>query len=92
MTPFLVSLVISFMGYRFKILRMSWYKCMTPFRDHLHLVMKKYLCPFNNSFPGIENKSNEEPLSGMSNYIMFSLTWVFFRFGHYLFAKTIIVI
>ena len=28
---FLVSLVVSFVGYRFKLLSMSWYKCMTRF-------------------------------------------------------------
>ena len=39
MNPFLVSLVISFVGYLFKVLSMSWYKFMTPFRHHLHLVI-----------------------------------------------------
>ena len=31
MTPYLVSLVISFVGYQFKLLMMSWYKCVTQF-------------------------------------------------------------
>ena len=48
MNLFLVSLVISFVGSRFKLLRMSWYKYMTPFRDHLHLVIKKYVRLFHN--------------------------------------------
>ena len=43
MNPFILSLVISLVGYRFKILRMSWYKFMTPFQDNLQLVLKKYL-------------------------------------------------
>ena len=55
---------------------------MTSFGHHLQLEIKEYLCPFNNSFPGIEMISNEEPLSGMSKYIMFSLTMVFVRFGN----------
>ena len=59
MNSFLVSLVIYFVGSRFKFLRMSWYKCMTPFQHHLNLVIKKYLCPFHDSFPVIDYKSNE---------------------------------
>ena len=86
MNPFLVSLVICFVGSQFKLLRMSWYKFMIPFWDHLHSVIKEYLCTFNDSFPGIDNISNEEPLSGMSKYITFSLTLMFFRFGSYLFC------
>ena len=31
MTPFILYLVISFVESQFKILRMSWYKYMTPF-------------------------------------------------------------
>ena len=83
MTLFLVSLVISLVGYWFKIFRISWYKCMTPFIDHLHWVMNKYLCSFRKLLPGIDNILNEEPLSGMSKYIMFSLTLMFVKFGHY---------
>ena len=86
MTTLLVSLLISLVGYQFKLLRMSWYKCMTPFRDHLHLVINKYLCPFYYSFAVIDYKSNEETLIGMSKYIIFSLTLTFVRFGHYYFC------
>ena len=92
MTPFLLSLVISFMGSQLKTLIMSWYKCMTPFRNHLQLVIEKYLFQFNDSFPSIEYKSNEELLIGMSRYIIFSLTLMFFIFGNYLFDKMIPVI
>ena len=53
-TPFLLSLIISFLGSQFKILRMSWYKCMISFRDKLRLVMDKYLRQCHNSFPGID--------------------------------------
>ena len=59
MTIFILSLVIYFVGSWFKLLRMSWYKCMKPFRDNLQLAINKYLCPFHDSFPGIEYKSNE---------------------------------
>ena len=83
MTPFLVTLVRSGVGSPFKIFMMYWYKCMTPFSYHLHLVINKYLCPFCDSFPGIDYKSNEEPLSGISKYIIFSLTMMFVRFGNY---------
>ena len=40
MTPFIVSLVIYFVEYRFKLLRMYWCKCMTPFRE-AHLLSDK---------------------------------------------------
>ena len=86
MTPFLVSLVVSFVWSRFKLLRMSWYKCMTPFQYQLHSVIMKYLCTFHYSFPGIYNISNEILLSGMSKYIMLSFTLMFVRFGHYCFC------
>ena len=46
MTQFLVYLVIFFVGFCLKFLRMSRYKCMTPFRDHLHLVLNKYFFHF----------------------------------------------
>ena len=71
MTPFLVSLVIYFGGYPLKLLRMSWYKCMTSFRDKFQLVMKKYLCPFHDSFPGIteDEDGNSFELSYSENRI-----------------------
>ena len=79
---FILSLIISFVASRFKLLSMSWYKCMTPFRYHLHLVINKYLCPYNDSFPGIDSKSNEDMLSVLIKYTSFSLTMMFVRFGH----------
>ena len=54
MTPFLLSLVIYFVGSWFKILRMSWYKFMTPFWDNLQLVINKYLFCWHDSFPVIK--------------------------------------
>ena len=68
MTPFILSLVIPFVGFKFKILRISWYKCMKPFRYNLQLIINKYLCQCHNSFPVIEYNSNQEVLSGMSKY------------------------
>ena len=68
MTPFILSLVISFVGYHFKILRKSWCNFMTPFIEKLQLVIKKYLCQCHNSFPGIVYNSNKEVLIGMSRY------------------------
>ena len=58
-TPFIVSLVISFVGCQLKLFRVSWYECMTLFQDHPQLVIKKYLFPFNYSFIGIDYKLNE---------------------------------
>ena len=40
MTPFILSLVIPFVGFKFKILRISWYKCMKPFRYNLQFLKK----------------------------------------------------
>ena len=70
MTPFLLYLVIYFLGSRFNILRMSWYRCMTPFRGRLKLVTNKYLFQCHDSFPGIDYNPNKEVLSGMSNLKM----------------------
>ena len=41
---FPLYLLIYFVGPRFKILRMSWYKYITPFLYNLELFIKKYLC------------------------------------------------
>ena len=59
MTKFLLFLVISFLGPRLKIFRMSWYTSMKQFKDNLELVIKKYLCSLHYSFPGIDSKSVE---------------------------------
>ena len=66
MNLFLLSLVIFCVGSWFKVLRMSWYKCMTPFLDSLQLVIKNYLCHWLASFPGIDYNSNKQVLSGIS--------------------------
>ena len=68
MNAFLISLVISFLGSQFKILRMSWYKSMKLFWDNLVLVINKYLWSLNHSFPGSDSISNEQVLSGTSKY------------------------
>ena len=47
---------------------MSWYKSMKPFQDNLELVINKYLCSLNDSFPGIDSISNKQVLSGMGKY------------------------
>ena len=52
-------LVIYFVGSRIKILRISWYKRMTPFRENLQLVIKRYFCQCHNSFPGIYYNSKK---------------------------------
>ena len=59
MTPFLWSLVIYFVGYRFKRMIISWYKYMTPFLDNIRLVTKKYLWQWHDSFHGIDYNSNK---------------------------------
>ena len=66
MTPFILSLVISFVGSGFKVFIMSWYKCMTQFLENIQMVIKKYLCQCHASFPGSDYISNEEVSSGMS--------------------------
>ena len=66
MNPFILPLVTAFVGPLFKILRISWYKCITPFLDNLQLVMCKYLFHLHDSFPGINYISNKQVLSGTS--------------------------
>ena len=51
---FLLSLVMSYVGYCFKLLRMSWYKMMKPFRTNLKLVIKEYFCVMHDSYSGID--------------------------------------
>ena len=69
MNAFLLYLVMSFMGSRFQIMRMSCYTRMKPFHTNLELVMKKYLCSWHDSFPGVDSNSNDQILSGMIKYI-----------------------
>ena len=69
MNDFLLSLVTSFLGWRFKIFRMSWYTSMKPFWNKLESFMKKYLCSWNGSFLGVDSSSNCQILNGTSKYI-----------------------
>ena len=48
MNAFILSLVIYFLGSRFRILSMSWHKSKKTFRDNIELVMKKYLCSLHD--------------------------------------------
>ena len=66
---FLLLLVMSFVGSQLKILRMSWYTSMKPFRTNLELVIKKYLCSWHDSFDGVDSSSNYQVLSVTSKYI-----------------------
>ena len=68
MTSFILFLVISFFGYQFKILRMNWYKCITPFQDNLQFFIRKYLFQCHNSSPSIDYNSKKEVASEMSKY------------------------
>ena len=64
MNAFLLLVVMSYLGSRFKLLRMSWYRIMKPFRNHLKLDIGKYLCIWHKYFPGIDSSSNDLMLSG----------------------------
>ena len=55
MNAFILSLVISFLGSRLKILRMSWYKSITQFQDNLELVIKIHFRSLNDTSPGIDS-------------------------------------
>ena len=66
---FLLLLVMSYVGSRFKLLRISWYIIMKLFRTNLKLVIKKYLCSFNESFPRVDSSSNDLILIEISKYI-----------------------
>ena len=44
---FIMSLVMSYVGSQFKLLRMSWYRIMKPFRNTLKFFIRKYLCSFH---------------------------------------------
>ena len=68
---FLMSLVMSYVGSRFKLLTMSWYKNMIPFRTNFKLFIKKILCGVHDYFPGVDSSSNDDMLSRMSTYICF---------------------
>ena len=69
MNDFLLLILMSYVGSCFKLLRMHWYRSMKPFRTNLKLVIKKHLCTFYNSCPGVKFSSNCVMLNGMSKYI-----------------------
>ena len=56
---FLLSLVVSYVGYRFKLLRMFWYKSMKPLRTKIKLVINKYLCFMYADFPGVDSSDDD---------------------------------
>ena len=66
---FLLLLVMSYVGSRFKLLRISWYIIMKLFRTNLKLVIKKYLCSLHESLPRVDCSSNDGMLSEMSKYL-----------------------
>ena len=72
---FLLSLVMSFVGSRLKILRMSWYTIIIIFWTNLELIIKKYLCRLHDALPGVDYSSNIQMLSGISTQ-MFSYNYI----------------
>ena len=62
MNVFPLSLELFFVGYQFKILSVSRYKCMTQFRDNFQVDIKKYFFRFHYSFTGIKYISNKQVL------------------------------
>ena len=69
MNEFNLSFMMSFLGSRFKILKMSWYTSMKPFQTNLEIVIKKYLCCWRDSLPRAYSSSNDQTFSVMSKYI-----------------------
>ena len=69
MNTFILLLVMSYMGSKLKILRISWYSIMKLFQTNLKLVIKKCFCSCHKSFPGFEYSSNYPVLSVTSKYI-----------------------
>ena len=69
MNAFLLSLLMSYVGSWFKLLRISWYRSIKPFQTNLKLVIKKYLCSLHESFPRVDSSSNDVMLIETSKYI-----------------------
>ena len=65
----LMSLVMSYVGSKFKVLSISWYISMKQFLTNMKLVINKYLCRWHKYFPGVDYSSNNIMLSGISKYI-----------------------
>ena len=55
----LLSLVMSYVGSVFKLLRMSWFISMKQFLTNLNLVINKYVHILHESFPGVDYYSND---------------------------------
>ena len=55
---FLLLLVMSYVGSRCILLRLSWYLSMKPFITNLRLVKEKH-----DYFPGVDSSSNDVMLS-----------------------------
>ena len=79
---FLMSLVMSYVVSKFKILSISWYISMKKFLTNMKLVINKYLCRLNESFPGVDFYSNFfvsiEISKYISSYNLNSITFDFY--------------
>ena len=64
--PFLMLLVMLFVGSFSKLSWISWYKNMKPFRSNLKLVINKYVCGMNSQFPIDKCSDNDFMLSNMT--------------------------
>ena len=62
-----MSLEMPFVGSRFKLLRMSWYRNMKFLYNNLKLGMKKNLCGIHATFNYVDTNDNYLMLGGMSN-------------------------
>ena len=69
MNSFLLSLVISYVVSRLKLLKMSWYRNMKLFWTNMKLVMNKYLYSWNEYLPVFDSYSNYIMLSEIIKYI-----------------------
>ena len=88
MNGFILSLLMSYVGSRFKLLRMHWCRSTKPFITNLKLVIKKHVCRLYDSFPGANYSSNNFMLSGMSKYIcLYNFNKISFEFLHMIFLK-----
>ena len=63
MNALLLSLVMSSVRSKFKLLRMSWYISIKLFRANLKLAIYIYLCSSREYFPEFESYSNNLILS-----------------------------
>ena len=73
MNNFLMSLVMSYVGLKFELLKMSAYTSMKPFWAKVKLYIKKYFSIWHESLPGVEFSSNNQMLRVTSKYIFFTI-------------------